>query len=210
MTAPTTRRQPAASSPPSGQQAQAQAHRQAYHRRKTRAKAKSEALQSEGGRPGRSPARATPARRRHRHRLPLPLGLRRLHHRSRFLPDSRVPCPYGWPESHCRLPAGASGQHDRPGIDRHLLDPPVRVAPGRGVRGPPGRSQLQPPIAGTSQDGPPGLPVDLPAAQRRPAGGGLPARRADLPVAGLPAAAGQPDPLRPAGTCSTCRRPWSR
>ena len=44
MTAPTTRRQPASSSPPSGQQAQAQAHRQAYHRRKTRAKAKSEAL----------------------------------------------------------------------------------------------------------------------------------------------------------------------
>ena len=44
MTAPTTRHQPAASSPPSGQQAQAQAQRQAYHRRKTRAKVKSEAL----------------------------------------------------------------------------------------------------------------------------------------------------------------------
>ena len=44
MTAPTTRRKPASSSSASGQQAQAQAHRQAYHRRKTRAKAKSEAL----------------------------------------------------------------------------------------------------------------------------------------------------------------------
>jgi transposase len=43
MTAPTTRRQPA-SSPPGGQPAQAQAQRQAYHRRKTRAKVKSEAL----------------------------------------------------------------------------------------------------------------------------------------------------------------------
>src|SRR5262249_20827488 len=51
---------------------------------------------SAGGRPGRSAPRATPARRRHRHRFPLPLGLRRLRHRSRFLPDSRVPGPYGW------------------------------------------------------------------------------------------------------------------
>src|SRR5262249_28398101 len=119
---------------------------------------------SAGGRPGRSPARATPARRRHRHRLTLPLGLCRFHHRRRFLLDSRVSRPYGWPDSHCGLPAGTLGQHRGPGIDRHLLDPPVRVAPGRGVRGPPGRSQLQPPIAGAPQDGPPGLPVDLPAA----------------------------------------------
>jgi hypothetical protein len=44
MTASTTKRQPASSSPPSGQPAQAQAQRQAYHRRKTRAQAKSEAL----------------------------------------------------------------------------------------------------------------------------------------------------------------------
>jgi transposase len=44
MAAPTTRHQPASSSPPSGQQAQAQAHRRAYNRRKTRAKVKSEAL----------------------------------------------------------------------------------------------------------------------------------------------------------------------
>src|SRR5436309_8691389 len=41
MAKPTTRHQPAAFSPPSGQPAQAQAHR----RRKTRAKVKSEALQ---------------------------------------------------------------------------------------------------------------------------------------------------------------------
>jgi len=40
--APTTRGQPASSSPPNAQQAQA--HRQAYNRRKTRAKLKSEAL----------------------------------------------------------------------------------------------------------------------------------------------------------------------
>jgi transposase len=44
MAAPTTRRPPASSAPPSGQPAQAQAHRQAYQRRKTRAKVKSEAL----------------------------------------------------------------------------------------------------------------------------------------------------------------------
>jgi len=44
MTAPTIRGQPASSTPPSGQQAQAQAQRKAYNRRKTRAKAKSEAL----------------------------------------------------------------------------------------------------------------------------------------------------------------------
>jgi hypothetical protein len=42
MTAPTTKRKPASSSPPGGQQAQAQ--RQAYQRRKTRAKVKSETL----------------------------------------------------------------------------------------------------------------------------------------------------------------------
>ena len=41
MTAPTTGRQPSSSSPASAQEAQAQ--RQAYHRRKTRAKVKSEA-----------------------------------------------------------------------------------------------------------------------------------------------------------------------
>src|SRR5262249_53164892 len=58
-----------------------------------------------GGCPGRSAARATPARRRHRHRFTLPLGLCRLRHRSWFLLDSRVPCPYGWPEGHCGLPA---------------------------------------------------------------------------------------------------------
>src|SRR5262249_34856861 len=72
------------------------------------------------GRPRRSSAHATSSRGRHRHRFTLPLGLRRLHHRRRFLLDSRVSGPYGWPESHCRLPAGASGQHDRDGIDRHL------------------------------------------------------------------------------------------
>ena len=44
MPAPTTRRQPASSTPPSGKQAQAQAQRQAYSRQKTRAKVKSEAL----------------------------------------------------------------------------------------------------------------------------------------------------------------------
>ena len=43
MTTPTTRRQPAASSPASGRPAQAQAQRQAHHRRKARAKVKSEA-----------------------------------------------------------------------------------------------------------------------------------------------------------------------
>src|ERR1700732_2914977 len=44
MTTPTTRRRPASSTPCSGKQAQAQAQRKAYERRKTRAKAKSEAL----------------------------------------------------------------------------------------------------------------------------------------------------------------------
>jgi Transposase len=44
MATPKTRHQPAASSSPSGQQAQARAQRQAYNRRKTRAKVKSEAL----------------------------------------------------------------------------------------------------------------------------------------------------------------------
>src|SRR5437870_7091761 len=43
MTAPTTRQQPASPSAPGGQPAQAQAHRQAYRRRKDRAKVKSEA-----------------------------------------------------------------------------------------------------------------------------------------------------------------------
>jgi transposase len=43
MAVPATRHQPASSLPPSGQSAQAQAHRQAYNRRKTRAKVKSEA-----------------------------------------------------------------------------------------------------------------------------------------------------------------------
>src|SRR5580765_5458621 len=44
MTARTTRSKPAASSGPNAQHAQAQAHRQAYNRRKTRAKAKGEVL----------------------------------------------------------------------------------------------------------------------------------------------------------------------
>jgi len=44
MAAPTARHQPASSLPPSGQPAQAQAHRQAYNRRKTRAKVRSEAF----------------------------------------------------------------------------------------------------------------------------------------------------------------------
>jgi transposase len=44
MTAPTTRRKPAPSSPAGAQEAQAQAHRQAYKRRKARAKVKSEDL----------------------------------------------------------------------------------------------------------------------------------------------------------------------
>jgi transposase len=44
MTTATARCKPASSSPPSAQRDQAQAQRQAYHRRKTRAKAKSEAL----------------------------------------------------------------------------------------------------------------------------------------------------------------------
>src|SRR5262249_25296423 len=44
MAKPATRHQPAASSPPSGQPAQAQARRRAYSRRKARAKVKSEAL----------------------------------------------------------------------------------------------------------------------------------------------------------------------
>ena len=43
MAASTTKQQSASSSPPSGKQAQAQAQRRAYNRRKTRAKAKSEA-----------------------------------------------------------------------------------------------------------------------------------------------------------------------
>src|SRR5262245_19338505 len=43
MTASTIRGQPASSPAPSGRQAQVQAHRQVYHRRKDRAKAKSEA-----------------------------------------------------------------------------------------------------------------------------------------------------------------------
>jgi hypothetical protein len=44
MTAPTTTCKTASSSPPSGKQAQAQAHRQACERRKARAKTKSETL----------------------------------------------------------------------------------------------------------------------------------------------------------------------
>src|SRR5215831_8478868 len=44
MAARTTKQQPASSSPPSGKQGQAQAQRRAYNRRKTRARAKSEAL----------------------------------------------------------------------------------------------------------------------------------------------------------------------
>jgi transposase len=44
MAKPTIRHQPTASSPPSGQPAQAQAHRRAYNRRKARAKVKSAAL----------------------------------------------------------------------------------------------------------------------------------------------------------------------
>ena len=45
MTAPTSRRQPASSAPPSGKQAQAQAQRKAYDHRKTRAKVKSDGRQ---------------------------------------------------------------------------------------------------------------------------------------------------------------------
>src|SRR5215469_7601713 len=44
MTTATARGKPASSPPPSAQRIQAQAQRQAYHRRKTRAKGKSEAL----------------------------------------------------------------------------------------------------------------------------------------------------------------------
>ena len=48
MAQPTTRDQPAASSPPGGQPAEAQAHRRAYSRRKARAKFKGEALRQRG------------------------------------------------------------------------------------------------------------------------------------------------------------------
>src|SRR5262249_49592520 len=44
MTAPTTKRKTASSSPPSSKHTQAQAHHQAYERRKARAKAKRETL----------------------------------------------------------------------------------------------------------------------------------------------------------------------
>src|SRR6516164_2292847 len=47
MTAPTTRHPASSSAPPSGKQAQAQAQRKAYDHRKTRAKAKSEALRQQ-------------------------------------------------------------------------------------------------------------------------------------------------------------------
>jgi len=47
MTTATARGKPASSSPPSAQRDQAQAQRQAYHRRKTRAKGKSEALRQQ-------------------------------------------------------------------------------------------------------------------------------------------------------------------
>ncbi len=44
MTTATARGKPPSAPPPSAQRIQAQAQRQAYHRRKTRAQAKSEAL----------------------------------------------------------------------------------------------------------------------------------------------------------------------
>ena len=47
MTTPTARGKPASSPPPGAQRMQAQAQRQAYHRRKTRAKGKSEALRQQ-------------------------------------------------------------------------------------------------------------------------------------------------------------------
>src|SRR5262249_54579976 len=48
--------------------------------------------------------------------------------------------------------------------------------------------------ARAAQADPPRVPVDPPAAPRRPAGRALPPRRAGLPAARLPAAAGQPGP----------------
>src|SRR5215467_10068869 len=47
MMAPRTRHQPASAAPPSGKPAPAQAQRQAYERRKTRAQAKNEALRQQ-------------------------------------------------------------------------------------------------------------------------------------------------------------------
>ena len=210
MTAPTTRRKPASSCAAGGQHAPAQAHRQAYQRRKTRAKAKSEALrQSEAAQ-----LEALPVLRPHA--CGIDIGSRSHWVCVGFATEADSCLTREFPAHTDGLKAIVAFLREHQ-VNTVAMESTgiywiatVRVARGRGVRGAPGRSQLQPPAARTPQDGPPRLPVDLPAALRRPAGRGLSARRADLPAAGLPAAAGQPGPLRPAGTCSTCRRPWSR
>src|SRR5262249_25845108 len=70
MAAPTTRHQPASSLPPSGQPAQAQAHRQAYNRHKTRAKLRSEALRE------REPAQVEALPVQHPHAAGIDIGSR--------------------------------------------------------------------------------------------------------------------------------------
>ena len=98
----------------------------------------------------------------------------------------------GWPETGCSRAECGRWRWNRPASTG---SPCTSCSRPRGSRSS-WSTPATPTSCGPPQDGPPRLPVDLPAALRRPAGRGLPARRADLPAAGLPAAAGQPGPLR--------------
>src|SRR5262249_31495103 len=202
MTAPTIRGQPASTrATPGGQRAQAQ--RQAFRRRKATAKARNETRRKNEA----AQVEAMPVLRPHA--CGIDVGSRShwacvgfaaaadtgLVREVPAHPPGLKDLPAFLREPQVQTAATESpGRYWRP-LDRLLLGAAVRAASGGGLRGPPGRPQLQPPTARPPQDGPARLPVDLPAALRRPAGRGLPPRRADLPAAGLPATAGQPGPL---------------
>jgi hypothetical protein len=180
MATPTTRDPPDASSPHTGQRAPARAQRQAYRRRKARAKARSEARrQEEAGR-----VEALPVQ--HPHAAGIDIGSRSHWVCVGFTTDAASCLIREFPAHTAGLRAIAAFLREHQ-VNSIALEstgiywvPLYELLQAEGFE-----VLLVDPSYSHQLRG-----RDLPAAQRRPAGGGLPARREDLPVAGLPAAAG--------------------
>ena len=212
MAKPTARHPPDASSAPSGQPDQAQAHRRAYSRRKARAKVKSEALRQ------REAAQVEALPVQHPHAAGIDIGSR----------SHWVCVGFATEVASCLIrefPAHTAGLK---AIVAFLREHQVNTIAleSTGIYWVPLYELLQ--AEGFEVllvDPSYGHPLQgRPQTDRRDCqgiyrlhsvgllGGGLSARREDLPVAGLPAAAGQrPDPPGQQSTCSTCKKgPWSR
>src|SRR5262245_44024297 len=109
-------------------------------------------------------------------------------------------CPFfrrlhGRPHHLGQLVDNLPGPDGRHGIDRHLLDPAVRVARGARLPSAAGRAAPGAACPGPAQERRARLPVATAAAQLRPAQRFVSARRADRGVAQLSAAAANVDPL---------------